>query len=84
MARAFPIRTIRAIRGSDIAKYGMHPGDKGAALAAPRLNLSCNIGCRSTPATNNALHYWLQGASDQGVRATQRIFEQSAKERMKE
>jgi hypothetical protein len=50
----------------------------------PRRNLSCNICCTTTAATKNAVQYWLQGASDQGVRATQRIFEQSAKERMKE
>jgi hypothetical protein len=39
--------------------------------------MSCNICCTTTAATKNALHYWLQGASDQGVCATQRIFEQS-------
>jgi hypothetical protein len=50
----------------------------------PGLNLSCNISCTTTAATKNALHYWLQGASDQGVCATQRIIEQSAKERMKD
>jgi hypothetical protein len=41
----------------------------------PRSNLSCIIGCRSTGATNNALHYWLRAPSDRWVSATQRIIE---------